>query len=203
MPSCLFFWQSPAREKQTPDPSIFSDLFSLSVKTVLLIALKAVSNNIVVRSRDRLPRHPHPCVIPAQDVLSSQRRQNGCNCAKYDKPRSKIVQDICSLNSETWAAALWVWQTCCVCVSFWTLEDEYKLYAQAPALDDSFPISVSLHQRVEVGMGMAGPLLPKHWWPLSCSDWLKADPKKPQGVAASLSPLREHLLTKSGQEISS
>lgn len=50
----------------------------------------------------------------------------------------------------------------CVCIILNT-EDEYKLYAQAPALDDSFPISVSLHQRVEVGMGMAGPLLPKHW----------------------------------------
>ena len=166
---------------QTLGPSIFSDLVSSSVKTVLLIALRGVVNNIVVRSRDRLPRHPHPCVTPAQDVLSSQRRQNGCNCAKYDKPQNKIEHDICSLNSETWAAVLWVWQTCCVRIILNT-EDEDKLYGLAPALDDSFPISVCLHQGVEVGTGVAGLLSPKHWWPLSCSDWLKADPKKPRGL---------------------
>ena len=50
----------------------------------------------------------------------------------------------------------------CVCIILNT-EDEDKLYGLAPALDDSFPVSVCLHQGVEVGMGVAGLLSPKHW----------------------------------------
>lgn len=199
MPSCLFFWQGPAREMQTLDPSIFfSNLVSSSVKTVLPIAVKGVVNNIVVRSRDRLPWHPHPCVMPAQDVLSSQRRQNCCNCAKYDKPQNKIVHDICYLNSETWAAALWVWQTCRVCVSFWTLNMKVN-YVWTGSCIRGFPSHHSLSPswsrsgdgcgRAPVTLALVTPLL--QWWAQDAP-----------GFAGSLSPLRDHLLTKSGQEIS-
>lgn len=46
-----------------------------------------------------------------------------------------------------------------VCVgTILNTEDEDKLCGLAPAVDDSFPVSVCLHQGVEVGMGVAGLL---------------------------------------------
>ena len=57
-----------------------------------------------------------------------------------------------------------------VCVgTILNTEDEDKLCGLAPAVDDSFPVSVCLHQGVEVGMGVAEGRSPKApgvcWFP--------------------------------------